>query len=343
MWGDAKFRALSAPPPNARDLWVYLVTGPHNGVIPGLFAGGEAALAEALEWPLEAFRECFAEISAKGMAKADWKARLVWLPNAARHNLPASPNVVVGWGKAFDELPECALKREAFAGLQATLGAMPEGFRKAFRKAFGKPHENASPKGLPNQEQEQEQEQDTPDTSTSRPAAGPPTVAVVRPPDPPPSAAPPAAASSSPSSPDPPPARGPTAAEAREVFAYWQRVMGSPRSVLDAKRERVIRAALARHGLAECKRAIDGCFASDWHMNRPDGGNERGKKFNDVELILRDAKHVEDFVAVVRERDEARAAAAAEKAREVAAHEARAAAPWRGVDPRFLAVVGGKS
>lgn len=173
MWGDAKFRELSAPPPNARDLWIYLITGPHNGIIPGLFSIGEAALAEALEWPLEDFRKAFAELSSKGMAKADWKARMVWLPNAARHNEPASPNVVIGWGKAFADMPECVLKQEALTGLFATVREMPEGFRKAFRKAFLNP----SAKPLPNQEQEQQQEQDQEERSA--PADPPATPAAL--------------------------------------------------------------------------------------------------------------------------------------------------------------------
>lgn len=173
MWIDEKFRALSRPPPNAQTLWTYLLTGPHNGPIPGLFAAGEAALAEALEWPLHAtdwtperyreafgegspkgFRECFAELSGKGMAKADWRSRLVFLPNGPRHNHPESPNVVTGWGRAYDELPECALKIEALPVLRSVVMEMGKGFREAFRKAF--------PKTSANQEQEQEQEQGGP-------------------------------------------------------------------------------------------------------------------------------------------------------------------------------------
>ncbi len=136
MYGDAKFRALSKPAPNAQSLFVYLLTGDHTGPIPGLFKAGEASLAEALDWPLEAFRHAFAEVSAMAMAKADWRARLVWLPKAIFHNPPQSLNVVKAWRKAFDELPECSLKIEAFQVFRAYLDGKPKAFGKAFGDAL---------------------------------------------------------------------------------------------------------------------------------------------------------------------------------------------------------------
>src|SRR6516162_7361559 len=48
MWGDEKFRRLSAPKPNGRSLWLLLVTGPQTSPVPGLFHAGQAALAEEL-------------------------------------------------------------------------------------------------------------------------------------------------------------------------------------------------------------------------------------------------------------------------------------------------------
>ena len=156
MWGDEKFTALTPPAPNGQTLWMYLMTGPHTNALPGLFSAGEAALAEALGWPLKGFREAFREVFGKGMAKADWKARLVFLPRAMVYNPPESPNVVKAWRAAFEELPECQLKREAFQAFKDFL----EGLPKAFVEAFGEDLPKALPKALPNQEQEQEQEQE---------------------------------------------------------------------------------------------------------------------------------------------------------------------------------------
>jgi hypothetical protein len=132
MWGDAKFRALSVPAPNAQTLWLYLLTGEYTIAIPGVVRGGEAALAESLGWPLPAFRKAFAEIYAKDMARPDWSARLVFLPKALIHNPPQSPKVVIAWRKAYEELPDCTLK----IGIHHAVKTYLEGFGEAFRKAF---------------------------------------------------------------------------------------------------------------------------------------------------------------------------------------------------------------
>jgi hypothetical protein len=129
-------------------------------VIPGLFTEGEAAMAERLRWPLKDFRRCFQEIEQGQMARADWARQLVWLPNAVRYNVPENPNVAKSWRTAMDEIPECALQREAEAFLDGFLGTLSKAFQEAFRKGSGKPFPKPLPKGLGNQEQEQEQEQE---------------------------------------------------------------------------------------------------------------------------------------------------------------------------------------
>jgi len=172
-WSDAKFRALSPIPPCAQGLWFYLLTGPHTGPIPGLFRAGRAAMAEDLGWSLEAFDKAFAEVFAKGMVKADFEARIVWLPNAFKHNKPASPNVILSWKDELDILPECGVKAEAVASMHAEARGMGVPYLIAFEriinipagtkslpKASPKPFRKASTKTMPNQEQEQEQEQD---------------------------------------------------------------------------------------------------------------------------------------------------------------------------------------
>ena len=158
-WGDEKFRALSALPPSGQGLWLYLITGPHTGPIPGLFRAGRAAMAEDLDWEVEAFDKAFGEVFRQGMVKADFKARVMWVPNAIKHNRPESPNVVRSWAAEFDLIPECDLKREAYGSLKASIHALGEAFAKAFDESFGKPSAKPSPKAIANQEQEQEQEQ----------------------------------------------------------------------------------------------------------------------------------------------------------------------------------------
>lgn len=149
MWGDAKFRRLSH---NAQRVWFYLLTGPETTSLPGLIVAGPSALAEAVGLEPKAFREAFGEALREGMAKADFEARLVWLPKAAGYNAPESPNVVRSWRGHWDSVPECPLKCEAFQALRAFAEGLGEAFAKAFREACAQPS--------PNQYQEQEQEQE---------------------------------------------------------------------------------------------------------------------------------------------------------------------------------------
>lgn len=167
LWNDEKFRRLSPIHPSGQALWIYLLTGPHTGIIPGLFCAGHAQLAEALGWSVEAFREAFGEVLREGLAKDSPKDRLVWLPNAIKYNPPASPNVVRSWGAALDFLPECGLLHEAVLRLRDEVYLLDrkeaKGFAKAFREAFGEGFDEGFAKGNvnPSANQEQEQEQET--------------------------------------------------------------------------------------------------------------------------------------------------------------------------------------
>jgi len=138
-------------------------------------------MAEELNWELEAFDEAFREVSDKGMAKADFKAKLVWLPKAIQHNKPESPNVVRGWRVELDLLPECDLKREAIEGIREALEIAGSSYVEAFdevistkKKEPAKPLSKPSAKTMPNQEQEQEQEQDIEEAKASLSASSQP-------------------------------------------------------------------------------------------------------------------------------------------------------------------------
>ncbi len=80
----------------------------------------------------------------------------------------------------------------------------------------------------------------------------------------------------------------------REVFEYWlsgwkRIVRGTRVPKLDDNRRRKIKARLREgYTVADLKRAIDGLWASDWHVEN---------KRHDLELVCRDAPHVDRFLA----------------------------------------------
>lgn len=84
-------------------------------------------------------------------------------------------------------------------------------------------------------------------------------------------------------------------AQAREVFSYWQSIMKKPKAILGEKREKVIIARIkAGYSVDDIKQAIDGCKQSPHHQ----GQNERKAIYDDLELICRDEKHVDQFMSI---------------------------------------------
>lgn len=81
--------------------------------------------------------------------------------------------------------------------------------------------------------------------------------------------------------------------EVDAVFFHWRQVLGHPNAQLDEKRRKVVRQRLEDGYTVErlCA-AIDGCARSAWHM----GENDRSRRFDDLELICRDSRHVDDFL-----------------------------------------------
>lgn len=130
MWGDDRFDGLSD---DAKLLWIRLLTGPEVSELPGLIVAGRAALAEALRWSLRKFDRAFAQFAAtdakhpEPMAVADWRSRVIWLPNACRHRRrPRNPNQVMSWRESVKIVPDCDLKRRGLGRLSEflnTLGA----------------------------------------------------------------------------------------------------------------------------------------------------------------------------------------------------------------------------
>jgi hypothetical protein len=77
------------------------------------------------------------------------------------------------------------------------------------------------------------------------------------------------------------------------IFAYWASSMHKPRVMLDERRRNLIRKRLSEGWTPEqLMTAIAGCAADEWSQ----GANERGKPFNELGLILRDAEHIERFI-----------------------------------------------
>jgi hypothetical protein len=165
MWRDRKFLSLSQ---DARLLWTFLLTAPNSLAIPGVIVGGPATLAEQLEWLPERFAERFVEIERSGFAVSR-DGSLIFLKNALRYQPPHNVNMIKGWAKYWDDIPEGQLKHDIWEALKIACKSWNRTFEKLFREPSTNGFSNRSANGSGNasgnrytqeQEQEQEQEQD---------------------------------------------------------------------------------------------------------------------------------------------------------------------------------------
>lgn len=84
-----------------------------------------------------------------------------------------------------------------------------------------------------------------------------------------------------------------------EVFDYWKKTMNARLALLDEVRHTIIGAAIHDYGVEICLKAIDGTTLSEWHM----GNNPHNKRYNSIDLILRNADNIEKFSELVARRD----------------------------------------
>lgn len=79
-----------------------------------------------------------------------------------------------------------------------------------------------------------------------------------------------------------------------EIFHHWQAVMCHPKAILDKNRKTFISNALTKLKFTknELKSAIDGCSKNTFNM----GQNRNNKKYDSINLIFRDADHIERFI-----------------------------------------------
>lgn len=135
LWGSRAFRSLSPMQPCGAGLFLRLLTGPEMSAVPGLVVGaGEAALAEALRWPLKGFRAAFAELEKAELARADNEARLIWLPDQLV--APENPNVAKHWAHVLDEAADSPLREEVITAVINIVASRGESFLQPFRERF---------------------------------------------------------------------------------------------------------------------------------------------------------------------------------------------------------------
>ncbi|CAN7642989.1 hypothetical protein [Paraburkholderia terricola] len=283
FWTSRDIRAMTE---DGRTLAAYLLTSPHSNML-GCFRIPPAYVSEDLQWDMERVRKGFAELFTKGWATLSEGSNWVVIHKFLKWNQPENPNVVKAAEKLFMQIPDdCGVKSclaWAIAEFESRFGADKLAPFKPFANPF-----DTSPKAYRKPEPEPEPEpepQPEPTPLSPSPAAAPTQLPL----SPVPSPSPTALVAPSPKI---------DSGDIEKIFAYWQQRMKSPRSALDDKRRKAIRAALEMgYSPADLCKAIRGCSLTPHNMGNSPSTNPSGQKYNGITLILRSADQIDRFIA----------------------------------------------
>lgn len=107
IWNDKRFMSLSD---DGQLLFLFMLTHPAMTSV-GAMRHTLAGLAAEKRWSSERMKKAFKELP-ECMVRYDGQSCCIWLPNFLRHNPPANPNVVKGWGKALQVIPESDFRND---------------------------------------------------------------------------------------------------------------------------------------------------------------------------------------------------------------------------------------
>ncbi|WP_194720803.1 hypothetical protein [Noviherbaspirillum malthae] len=265
FWTSEDIRELSE---DARTLALYLLTCPHGNML-GCFRLTNAYAADDLKWEVERVSKGFEELFRKGFAYRCERTFWVFIRQYLKWNQFDNPNVGKAAAKLFDTIsaptPVKALLVKALREFSTLFPAAKLAEFEAKAEPFQNPFETLSKTvvvavvGTGTVVGAKSDVEQTP--------LDPPVSELVVPTEPDPIVT---------------------------IFAYWQKVMNSPKSVLDSKRKQIIRTALKAYSPADICKAIRGCAKSPFNM----GENDRKTRYNGLNLILRDAEHIDHFIAL---------------------------------------------
>lgn len=108
--------------PEALVIVAYLRTGPRTTRTVGLVAAGPGVLAEDLGFTPEAVAGALDQLEAAGLVRVDPRRRVVYVPGAVGHDLPANPNAATSAARDLASLPPC----EAVGWWLAEIDTLPE-------------------------------------------------------------------------------------------------------------------------------------------------------------------------------------------------------------------------
>lgn len=254
FWIGKTGKALRKHSQEAQLVGLYLLTGPHANML-GLYYLPQTFIGHEIGIGIEGAIKGLAGCIEAGFCQYDEESETVWVIEMAHYQIATRLS-------ANDK--QCKGVQSAYDALPENpfLGAFFDKYQPDFHLTHRRAIEGAS-EALRSQEQEQEKEQEQKQAQeqdqkqlVERRGASPDRDVV------------------------------------GEIFAYWQKTMNSPKSVLDNARKTLIKNALKNYEPRQICEAILGCSRNPHNM----GKNERNTKYNGLGLILRNSEYIEKFI-----------------------------------------------
>jgi len=140
MWDDPWYRSL---PSDARQVFEFVLFGNVRTSIPGLVKGvsvvaisdGVGFLVEQTEIALN--RAIMPDHDGKAHVYFDAVARVIRVPNAPKYNKCTNPNQLIGWFRAWRDVPDCALKVAHLDTVPAGVNLANAEMQRAWNRTFG--------------------------------------------------------------------------------------------------------------------------------------------------------------------------------------------------------------
>lgn len=266
FWTSEDTRSLSE---DARTLALYLLTCSHGNML-GCFRLTDAYAADDMKWKPERVSKGFDELFQKGFAYRCERTSWTFIRHYLKWNQFENPNVGMAAGKLFDTLsaPHTvkALLAKALRQYSPRFPVKKLDDFEAKNEPFENPFQTISKTVVVAVAV-------TPAVAVAETGANP--TVEQKPLD--------LAIQIQPEE---------EADPVQTIFAFWQKVMKSPKSALDNKRKKLIKDALKEYRPADICKAIRGCSKTPHNM----GQNKQNTKYNGLNLILRDAEHIDYFI-----------------------------------------------
>jgi hypothetical protein len=151
LWDDKKFRSLN---PTGRLAWLCILTGPMRNALPGLIVGFSAlTLADSMAFEVTECRCAIDDLLTRDMVQYDQDVRVLRIPNAPLYALCRNPNMLAGWFRLWNSVPDCALKFDHIGSLSTCVNFSNESMVERWDRTFGRVQHRltsaAEPKLLP--------------------------------------------------------------------------------------------------------------------------------------------------------------------------------------------------